>query len=118
MKPGGPARKSFFHSCYRKQSDTQIEIGVLVAVAVFVCQVMIVLLRGSSHVCVSLLSDAWYKRSEQENAGGIWKSRVFMFLCVCVRAFVCPLSLCLQFEVNRLVCIQLLSLSVPKTRFS
>lgn len=63
---------------------------------------------------VSLLSDAWYKRSEQENAGGIWKSRVFVFLSVCVRAFVCPLALCLQFEVNRLVCIQLLSLCVPK----
>lgn len=39
-----------------------------------------VLLWGGSHVCVSLLSEAWYKRSEEENAGGIWNG----FVCVCM----------------------------------
>ncbi len=62
----------------------QIQISVLIAVAAFESRVMMLLLWGGGHVCVSLLSDAWYKRSEEENAGGIWNSLMCIYVCVCV----------------------------------
>lgn len=62
---------------------------------------MMVLLWGGGHVCVSLSSDAWYKRSEEENAGGIWNDHVcvwwageIMFVCVCMPHFVDIFSVC------------------------
>lgn len=73
---------------------------------------------------LSLLCDAWYRRSEQRNAGGICESHVRVSACVCVFACACaclrfvrPLPLWPQFEVNGPVCILLLPLcaqtSVP-----
>lgn len=98
-------------------------------------------LWGGGHVCVSLLSDAWYKRSEEENAGGIlngcvragawvregWaRSHLSLHVCIILRAdfcvdicfCVCFLSVWPPFEVNHCVCIQLLFLSAQTSFFS
>lgn len=61
-------KKRYFHSYTQtntSRQDTETQIAVLIAVAVSVFRVMMVLLWGGGHVCVSLLSDAWYKRSEE-----------------------------------------------------
>lgn len=125
----------FIHACIHththSHANTQIQITVLITVAVSVSRVMVVLLWGGGHVCVSLLSDAWYKRSEEGSAGGIWlcvcvcvwkgegggteqRKHVYLYIGVTLLTYFgvyIDVCCCLHFEVNGLVCIQLLSLS-------
>lgn len=92
------------------RQDAETQIAVLIAVAVSVFRVMMVLLWGGGHVCVSLLSDAWYKRSEEgkrqwhlEECVGERGRRAITFVCRFVHHFLA--YFCIHTDVRFVCCV-------------